>query len=112
MLSYAAILKSGVDKGSQATAAACLNELISNCRRVSNNEMLSKLSSDLLAVILKVNCEYHELFQAVSSMLEVKGLAFLETKVVPFLAKILAVVSGTRETANSGSLNSYMVLFC
>ena len=48
-----------MDKGSQATAAACLNELISNCRRVGNNQMLGKLSADLLAVILKVNCEYH-----------------------------------------------------
>jgi hypothetical protein len=31
-----ATLKSGVDKGSQATAAACLNELISNCRRINS----------------------------------------------------------------------------
>jgi hypothetical protein len=66
-----------VDKGSQATAAACLSELISNCRRINNQEMLTRLAPELLAVILKVNCEYHELFQAVSSMLEVKGLAFL-----------------------------------
>jgi hypothetical protein len=57
--SHEAILKSGVDKGSQATAAACLNELISNCRRIDNQAMLSKLSLELLAVILKVNCEYH-----------------------------------------------------
>jgi hypothetical protein len=41
--------------------------------------------------------------------MEVKGLAFLENKIVNFLAKILSVVSGTRETSNSGSLNSYMV---
>lgn len=39
--------------------------------------MLNRLAPELLTVILKVNCEYHELFQAVSSMLEVKGLAFL-----------------------------------
>jgi hypothetical protein len=43
-------------------------------------------------------------------MLEVKGLAFLENKVVTFLAKILSVISGTREQPNSGNLNSYMVI--
>jgi hypothetical protein len=58
---------------------------------------------------LKINCEYQELFQAVGSMLEVKGLAFLDGKVVTFLAKIMSVISGTRDTPNAGNLNSYMV---
>jgi hypothetical protein len=31
-----AILKSGVDKGSQSTAAACLNELINYSKRINN----------------------------------------------------------------------------
>lgn len=71
--------------------------------------MLARLAPELLAVILKVNCEYHELFQAVSSMLEVKGLAFLEGRVVTFLGKILSVINATRELPNAGNLNSYMV---
>lgn len=71
--------------------------------------MLTRLAPELLVVILKINCEYHELFQAVSSMLEVKGLAFLENKVVTFLAKIMSVINGTREMPHSGNLNSYMV---
>lgn len=98
-----------MDKGSQGTAAACLHELILYSRKVADSATLARLAPDLLAVFLRVNCEYHELFQAVHSLLEALGLSFLEGRVVAFLAKLLPVIAGTREAANSSNFNSYMV---
>lgn len=54
-----AILKSGVDKTSQATASASLSELIKYNRKVGGEEILKKLSPELLSAIFKVNSEYH-----------------------------------------------------
>ncbi len=42
-------------------------------------------------------------------MLEIQKKDFLDNKLVQFLSKVLAVIYGTRESSNPGSLNSYMV---
>lgn len=69
------------------------------------------MAPELLCAVFKVNSEYHELFQAVLGMLESQGLQFLESKLVAFLAKIKAVIDGTREaqSTNTTNLNAYMV---
>ena len=55
LLEDTAILKSGVDKTSQATASASLSELINYNRKKGGDEILARLSPELLSAVFKVN---------------------------------------------------------
>jgi hypothetical protein len=73
-----------------------LAELINYNRKMGEEALMGKLAPELMAVILRVNSEYHELFKAILGMLETQGLSFIEGKAVAFLSKMISVINGTR----------------
>ena len=66
----------------------------------------------MLNVILRLNCEYHEVFMAITVFIDLQGLGFFKNKIIQFVSKILGVINrintkNSKETSNT--LNSYMV---
>lgn len=114
----ASILKSGVDKASQSTAAVCINEMVQYWMLKKSNGLYQKnlesVSAEMLNVVLRLNCEYHEIFMCMVAFIDYQGLAFFRNKLLQVLSKILGVINrlepkSSKETTNN--FNSYMVCF-
>lgn len=69
----------------------------------------------MLAVSLKLNCEYHEIFMALTTVIEIKGLEFFQGKIVQFVSKVLGVINKINNSKASqqdaSNFNNYMVTF-
>lgn len=66
----------------------------------------------MLNVALRLNCEYHEIFMALSTLIGMKGLDFFGQKIVQFVSKILGVINKINNKSpqeNVSNLNAYMV---
>lgn len=71
-----------------------------------NGECLERIYKEVLAVIFKINSEYHELLNTIALLIDWKGLEFFQGKLINFVAKVLSIINGTRDV---NTLNSYMV---
>lgn len=80
--------------------------------------MFEAVCTDMLAVALRLNAEYHEIFMAITTVIEVKGIGFFSGKIVQFVSKILGVINklngnnATNSKASSqeiSNFNNYMV---
>lgn len=87
--------------------------------------MFDHVCPEMLTVSLRLNCQYHELFMALQTIIQVKGLDFFNmpttnnnsnvnstTKLIQFVSKILGVINKINDKAPqemASNFNSYMV---
>ena len=84
-------------------------------RNISNETykaILDKIAPEMLSVILRLNCEYHEIFMAITVFIDLQGLSFFKNKIIQFVSKILGVINrinNKNAPEPTYNLNSYMV---